>query len=58
MNGTATDEINVRQVFSLPVFSRIRDAMPLNFGDLNPRASDPTARKLIEQDPTGFEPAP
>ena len=47
MNVKATVEVNVRQVFSLLVFilavNSIRDAMTLNFGDLNARARDPAA---------------
>ena len=49
MNVTATVEVNVRQVFSLPVFVltvnriNIKYAVTLNFGDLNARVSDVTS---------------
>ena len=47
MNVTANVEVNVRQVYSIIVFilrvNSMRDAMTLNFGDLNSRARDPTA---------------
>ena len=47
MNVTATVEVSVRQAWSLPVFiltvNSIRDAMTLNFGDLNTGARDPIA---------------
>ena len=47
MNVTATVEVNVRQVFSLPVFiltiSTNKGARTLNSGDLNARARDPSA---------------
>ena len=47
MNVTATVEVTVRQVFSLPEYiltvNSMRDAMKLNFGELSARTRHPTA---------------